>query len=219
MTPQELFDTTLENAISAFQDSNIIKKQNSAGKEWGLSICGTPIQFGTGIILGINWGGGGDSKNERFANQGKMPSKESFLKDYTEGDYKFLKKSEKLILEFLKLPLQEVEFNYFNLCFFRSPVSGDLVYQDYKVCHHAFEMLVNKIEPPWILSLGNSNMNILKPHLVNLTTVSVDGTIHVGHYGKLWGNNFYCVPHPNARRLSNIHRTGIWKKIFANHNL
>ena len=213
MTPHEIFNTTLEKAILAFQDSSIIKKQNLAGKDWGLSICGTPIQIEKGIILGINWGGG-NSKYEKFTSQREMPSKESFLKDYTEGDYQFLKKSQKLIQEFIKIDIEKVEFNYTNLCFFRSPVSSDLEYNDYEICLPIFKALVNEIKPSWILSLGNSNINILKPLINDLKKITTNGTIHPAYSGDLWGYDFYCVPHPNARRLSNIIRYEIWKNVF-----
>lgn len=214
MTPQEIYDSTLAKVILSFSDSSIFKKQNLAGKNWGLSICATPIQIGKGIILGINWGGG-NSKDENFKIQQEMPSKESFLKDYIQGSYAFLKKSQKLIQEFVRAHIEKVEFNYTNLCFFRSPASKDLEYKDYEICLPIFKMLVIDINPPWILSLGNSNMNILKPLIKDLKRVKTIGSIHLAYFGKLWEHDFYCVPHPNARRLSNAIRYEIWKNVFS----
>jgi len=205
MLPQEIYNTLLEEANSAFMESSIIKKQQN----WGLSVCATPIQIGKPIILGINWGGG-DSEDQK-----EMPSKDFFKKDYdNKCDYTFLKKSQKLIEEFLKIDVEKAEFNYTNLCFFRSPKSSDLIYNDYKVCLPTIEKLVNYIKPPWILSLGNSNMAVLKPKLNELKTFKTAGTSHPGYSGILWGYNFYCFPHPNARKLSNDTRYEIWKTVF-----
>lgn len=218
MTPNEIFDIALSEAIIAFPKSNIFKKQQLLDKDWGLSICATPIQIRKGIILGINWGegGGGESKNEKFINQEIMPSKEDFLKDYNLGDYKFLKKTKELLYKYKNLLLEDAEFNYFNLCFFRSPSSNDLEYEDYKICLPILKEIVQEIKPAWILSLGNSNMNILKPLIPNLKTFETRGTRHLAYSGNLWDYSFYCVPHPNARRLSNNLRAQIWENLFEN---
>jgi len=212
MTPQTIYENALEKAKSAFEESNIFKKQKSENTNWGLSICATPIQIGKPIIIGINWGGGNSNS---FDFQKGMPSKECFLKDYSNGDYTFLKKSQNFIREFLGLDIEKAEFNYTNLCFFRSPISKDLVYKDYQDCLPIFESLVKEINPPWILSLGNSNITILKPQIKEFKEpIKTAGTNHFAYIEKLWDYNFYCVPHPNARKLSNAVRYEIWKNVF-----
>jgi hypothetical protein len=206
MTANEIFGRALEVGTEAYQKQSRLK--------WGVSVCATPIQPGEGMILGINWGGGGPSDNYLYETQQKMPTQEEFRRDLKKGDYGFLIRSNRYLKEYLKLDIESGKFNYTNLCLFRSPSQKDLLTEDYQSCFEAFTFLVKEISPPWILSLGTGNIDRLRALISTFSPEIIPIGRANGCSEKLLDIPFYCVPHPNAH-LSKNDRDGIWKKIFA----
>ncbi len=208
------FDVLLEKANRLFELSEVKFRQDRNTFKWGLSLCATPINPGKTVILGINWGGPVFGDNARYSVQRRFPTKEEFLNDYNDGVYPHIEKSSGLISEFLQFEVGAVEFNYTNVCLFRSPNVSDLSIKEVRWCIPILKELIELIEPPCILSLGNTNIVYLEPDLKELKKFTEAGTPHVGYSGMLWGRPFYSVPHPNARKLADEVRHKIWSSVF-----
>lgn len=204
------FYELLNKTAETFSASNIKVIQDGRGEEWNYAICDTPIQQGKGIILGINWGGKGNYKVQNQIPVGKEI-----------GNYLFIARSRKYLELDWGLDFNNLNFNYSNLCFFRSPKASDLVLTDFELSLPLFKEYVDHIKPPWLLSLGVSTIEVLK----NLKCFNQDpeqipdaeGKFK-GYSAKLWGFNFYSVPHPSARIKSGA-RDLIWKKVNEKKNL
>jgi uracil-DNA glycosylase family 4 len=209
------FEDLIEKAKRVFEISELKVRQDKNNYKFGLSLCATPMLTGKGVILGINWGGGSAADKTSYSTQNKLPTKEEFLNDYNKGGYRFIQRSKDLISEFLKIKAEDVEFNYTNVCLFRSPNISDLSIKDVRLCVPILEKFIELINPPWILSLGNTNIKYLKPNLRDLKRIVKVGTSHIGYTGTLWSYKIYSVPHPNARKLTNDVRHKIWKSVFS----
>jgi len=208
------FDILLDKANRLFEFSEVKFRQDRNMFSWGLSLCATPVNPGKPVILGINWGGATSAGITRYSIQRREPTREEFLDDYRVGRYPFIQKSGDLISEFLKIQVNNVEFNYTNVCLFRSPNVSDLSIKEVRWCIPILKEFIELIDPPCILSLGNTNIVYLEPDLRELKKFTESGTPHVGYSGTLWGFPFYSVPHPNARKLSDEVRHKIWDTVF-----
>ena len=136
-----------------------------------------------------------------------------------QGGYPFIQKSKELISEFLQIEIEDVEFNYTNVCLFRSPNVSDLSIKEVRWCMPILKEFIELINPPCILSLGNTNIVYLEPDLRELKKFTETGTSHVGYSGILWDRPFYSVPHPNARKLTDEVRYKIWESVFRSQSL
>jgi uracil-DNA glycosylase len=215
MSPEEIFQDLKKEALSAFQSRNGIlsKEQN-----WGLSICATPIQIDKGLIMGINWGGGSASDKYEYKVQDVMPTFDDFQHDYNNRDYKFLERVSRLFKDFLGADVGKGEFNYSNLCYFRSPDISYLNEEDYKICLPILKSFVAYVKPEWIVSLSTGNIKYLRkyfPDDLTYETIQSENTSHKAFRGKFLDIPFYNLPHPNARRLSNETYYAIWKNVFS----
>jgi len=208
------FDVLLDKAKRLFEFSEVKFRQNRNTLKWGLSLCATPINPGKVVILGISWGGAVSAENARYSIQSRFPTKEEFLEDYNAGEYPFIQKSKEFISEFLQIKIEDVEFNYTNVCLFRSPNVSDLSIKEVRWCMPILKEFIEFIDPPFILSLGNTNIVYLEPDLRELKKFTEVGTPHVGYSGILWSHPFYSVPHPNARKLTDEVRHKIWSSVF-----
>jgi hypothetical protein len=200
--PKDKFKELMKLASEKFELSN---------RHLGVSLCATPITPGKPVILGINWGGGSESDDHIYQNQTKMPAKEDFIID----DYPFLIRSEKLFADILKLDIGKGEYNYTNLCLFRSPDISSLIPKDFLDCALILREYVKYIKPPYILSMGNSNKKYLQPGNPEFELIDLGEKGQKGWRGNVWGNKFYCVPHPQSRFLNDKQRHEIWKSVFS----
>jgi hypothetical protein len=205
MSPNEIFDRALELGAEAYQKQTRLN--------WGISVCATPIQVGKGLILGINWGGGGPRDKYAYGSQDKMPAPEEFQRGLKKGDYGFLIRSKSYVKKYLNVDIDSGKFNYTNLCLFRSPGQKDLLTEDYESCFETFKFLVREICPPWIISLGTGNIDRLRALIPTFSPELKSIGRAKGCNDKLLDTPFYCVPHPNAH-LSKNDRDGIWNKVF-----
>jgi uracil-DNA glycosylase family 4 len=212
------FDVLLDKANRLFELSEVKFRQERNMLKWGLSLCATPVNPGKAVILGISWGGAVSAGVSKYSIQRRFPTKEEFLEDYNKGGYPFIQKSKELISEFLQIEIEDVEFNYTNVCLFRSPNVSDLSIKEVRWCMPILKEFIELIDPPCILSLGNTNIVYLEPDLSVLKKFTEMGTSHVGYSGMLWGRPFYSVPHPNARKLTDEVRHKIWESLFRNQS-
>jgi uracil-DNA glycosylase family 4 len=208
------FDVLLDKAYRLFEFSEVKFRQNRNTLKWGLSLCATPVNPGKVVVLGISWGGAVSAGVSGYSIQRRFPTKEEFLEDYNVGGYPFIQKSKELISEFLQIKIEDVEFNYTNVCLFRSPNVSDLSIKEVRWCMPILKEFIELIDPPCILSLGTTNIVYLEPDLRELKKFTEAGTPHVGYSGILWGRPFYSVPHPNARKLTDDVRRKIWSSVF-----
>jgi hypothetical protein len=201
MTETEFFEQLIQKTAKQYEKSSIFLK----GEKWNYSICGSPIQKGRGIVLGINWGA-----DDNHEPQSEMPDGKDI------PTYRFINRSKDLLHKHLNVSLEPVNFNYSNLCFFRSPAENDLKIEDYRLSLPLLKEYVEYIQPPWILSLGSSNVQKLSYFglLTDLQTFYDSQGKFSGNKARLWGYHFYSVPHPNAREKSYF-REEIWKKCFS----
>ena len=207
MKPNDIFEKALGKVNEAYLNQNRLK--------WGVSVCATPIQIGKGMILGINWGGGGISDENSYESQLSMPTIPKFQDDLQRGGYKFLQRSKKYLENYLKIKVASGEFNYTNLCLFRSPQQKYLRIEDYEACFETFKFLVEEIAPPWIISLGTTNIEKIEA-LESTFTYKLESFGRAsGYKGICLNTTFYCLPHPNFP-LYNTDRDGIWNDIFSN---
>ena len=100
MTTEDFFKQLLDKTKQAFIDSPIYQKQKTLGKDWNYSICGSPIQLGKGILMGINWGE--DGNHEPLS---AMPNGKDI------ASYNFIKRSKNYLETYLHLDLNTVDFN------------------------------------------------------------------------------------------------------------
>lgn len=200
----------LKKTAEKFSDSEIKKLQDKQGREWNYAICDTPIQQGHGIIFGINWGGNGNYKAQTQIPDGKEIC-----------TYPFIARTRKYLEPDWGVDFNNFNFNYSNLCFFRSPKASDLVLTDFELSRPLFKDYVKHINPPWLLSLGGSTIEVLKKlkcfDQAPEEIFDSEGKFK-GYSAKLWGFNLYSVPHPSAR-LKTEARDTIWKKVTDKKNL
>jgi hypothetical protein len=204
MTPDEqFFQNLIAKTEDAFSKSPI--HLNNPDKKWFYSICATPLNKKAGLILGINWGVDGDHEAQQSIPDGKDIQ-----------TYGFIKRSSGKLKEHLKLDIDQLNFNYANLCFFRSPKEKDLSFSDYLNSWPLFEEYVNYINPPWILSLSVMNVDRLQTlkAIKNIVKYPDPGGRNFGFKAEVLGKEFYAVPHPNAR-LSILSRDQIWSSLFS----
>jgi len=209
MTPNKIFERALALGTEAYQKQSRLS--------WGISLCATPIQVGEGLILGINWGGGGPRDKYEYGSQDKMPTPEEFQHDLNNGDYRFLIRSKGYVKQYLKVDLESGNFNYTNLCLFRSPNQKYLLPEDYESCFETFKLLVREISPLWIISLGTANIERLKALDLTFSPQMKFSGRAKGCTGKLLDRSFYCVPHPNAH-LSKSDRDSVWQDVFSGNS-
>jgi uracil-DNA glycosylase family 4 len=212
------FEVLLDKAKRLFEFSEVKFRQDRNMLKWGISLCATPVNTGKAVILGISWGGAAVEDKTRYSIQRRFPTQDEFLEDYVAGGYPFIQKSRELISEFLQIEIEDVEFNYTNVCLFRSPNVSDLSIKEVRWCMPILKEFIELINPPCILSLGNTNIVYLEPDLRELKKFTETGTSHVGYSGMLWGRPFYSVPHPNARKLTDEVRHKIWESVFRSQS-
>jgi len=206
----QFFAELLSDTEKQFMQSPVYQKQLKQRKNWNYTVCDTPIQRKKGILFGINWGG------DNIQPQTQMPTGENIV------NYTFIKQSRKY-LEQLGLNFSDINFNYTNLCFFRTPKANLLEKDDFRLSIPLFEKYVRYINPPWLLSIGGKNMKIFHKfgylkddeivrHYDNQRKFK-------GHSAPLWEWHVFSVPHPQARltKASNARQT-IWGKIIFNMN-
>lgn len=198
MTEDQFFFSLLSKTETAFAKSDIGKRSN----QWYYSVCGTPVRKGKGIVLGINWGVGTGAHSP----QSEMPDGLDI------ATYNFFKRSESYLATHLKVNIHCPDFNYTNLCFFRTPDINVLTINDFRDSLKLFTDFVEFVEPPWIFSLGMTNSLILSQHhMISNMEVIQEGK-HRGVMATVLGRPFFAVPHPNAR-VKKEARQKIWEKV------
>src|SRR3569623_58374 len=93
-----------------------------------------PIQLKKGILMGINW-----EADDNHMAQSAMPDGKI--------SQTFIKRSKQYLEDYLKLNFININFNYANLCFFRSPHESDLMNEDYSLSLPLFKGYVEYIKP------------------------------------------------------------------------
>lgn len=208
MLPQEeFFYELLKDTELAFNQSCIQKLQLQKNQRWNYSVCATPIQVGKGIILGINWGADKNGHEPQFC----IPNAADILSD------NFIKRSKPYLEEEFNIDFNNIDFNYTNLCFFRTPSIKELSSNDYSLSLPLFKKYVMYIKPKWLLSLGYKNYDqLLKNNEISEVKQYPEGEAKFHLYkAKLWGFDIYFVPHPNARVKSEW-RAELWRYINLN---
>jgi hypothetical protein len=184
-TPEEFFSELREATEKEFLKSEL------KDKGFSFSICGTPIVKNQPIIFGINWGG------SNGCAQTHMPTD---IEAKEINNYAFIKGLKRCIDDELGIDFVNINFNYTNLCFFRTPAASNLNNLDLECSIPLFKKYIEFIQPPWILSASKSNFNHLRNYLEE-----INGNVSA----KLWSFDIFFVPHPNAR-ISNIKRQEMW---------
>lgn len=200
---QQFLHRLLADTKEKFLSSPVFAEQQQLGRQWNYSVCGTPIQVGKGILLGINWGVSGDHQPQTEMPDGKdIPT------------YNFIHRSRHFIENYLLLDFDTMNFNYTNLCFFRTPNEIFLRPKDYENSLPLFKQFVEFVKPNWIFSLSNNNSKILSQfgQLTDSTDFFDSEQKHKGVKAKLWGHPYFSVPHPNARVKAKS-RNEIWERI------
>lgn len=204
MTVEEQFlQDLLAYTEEMFLNSPVYATQKQSGCQWSYSVCNTPIQRGKGILLGINWGVSG-----YHVPQTKMPDGKEIT------TYNFIYRSREFLERYLLLDFDTLNFNYTNLCFFRTPKESSLHKKDYENSLALFRKFVEFVEPKWIFSLSSNNNKILSQfgHLTDSTDFYDSDNKYKGVKANLWGHSYFSVPHPNARVKAKS-RNEIWELI------
>jgi len=196
---QLFFEELLAETGRCFKKTDVYKKQQAKNSQWNYSVCGTPILKNEPIFFGINWGGSGVGRQKADTQWDDITA------------YPFIKRNRIFLENGLKLNFSDINFNYTNFCFFRSPKADDLSAKDYDCSIPLFKKYVTYINPPWLLAIGNTSFNKLRQYQSLDKIVQYQnqtGKVN-GFSAKLWDLDVYTVPHPNAR-LSNTERNAIW---------
>jgi len=204
-TPEEFFEYLQTKIENEYANSNLTN-----GKDIHITpnyaICDTPIQKGKDIIAGLNWGDISKGKQTCYPKADK------------DRNWRFLKSSEQYFIQYLGINLSKLaHVNYTNLCFFRTKKLSHLTETDWEISLPLFQEYVNYINPPRILILGTSVIDIVKKycnaenHLSH--KVTENKTTAKGYNLEICGIKTYCVPHPQAR-ISSIARDEIWQRVF-----
>lgn len=203
ISAESFFAELLTDTERQFHKSPVYQKQLKLGKQWNYAVCATPIQIDKGVIFGINWGGA-----DNFSPQTDMPSGEGI------SDYHFIKQSRQFLEKHWGLDIAAINFNYANLCFFRTPKENILSADDYKFSLPLFEKYIRYINPPWLLSIGATNLKVLDNFgvLKNVQRHFDKQNKFKGHSGQLWEWNIFSVPHPSAHLTSESRQT-IWETV------
>ena len=131
-------------------------------------------------------------------------------------NYKFIKSNSTFLINYLHIDLEKLDFNYSNLCFFRTPKENNLTSGDYALSIPLFKEYVKFINPPWIFSFGITNfLRLIQAREIKKEQFKKHPDNHNKFYGvsgKLWDVQFYAVPHPGAHMSTNARLT-IWKSI------
>jgi hypothetical protein len=198
------FAELLDDTERKYKQSPVYQKQLTLDKQWNYAVCATPIAKRKGVIFGINWGG-----TDNFP-QTVMPTGGDI------SDYNFIKQSRQFLEKNWGLDIEKINFNYTNLCFFRTPKAKDLSDEDYKLSLPLFEKYIRYINPPWILSIGGTNFKMLgiSGALKNVRQHFDKQGKFKGYSGQLWDWNIFSVPHPSAWLTSDARQT-IWDKVTA----
>ncbi len=207
-TPEAFFAELLALTEQQFKQSPAYQKQVKRRLKWNYAVCATPIAKHKGIIFGINWGG-----SDGYKPQSKYPTGKDI------AEYPFIIRNRKSLTQHLGLDFTELNFNYTNLCFFRTPTSYILEEEDFILSLFPFEKYVRYINPPWLLSIGLKNIEILNDLglLANKKWLYDKQNKFSGFSGKLWDWNIFAVPHPNAH-LPRESRAVIWEKVINEMN-
>lgn len=202
-TADLFFAELLIDTDEQFRRSPVYRKQLQLGRQWNYAICATPISQGNGIIFGINWGG-----VDNYPPQTVIPTGEDI------ADYHFIRQSRQYLEKHWQLDISNINFNYTNLCFFRTPMERDLSGDDYKLSLPLFEKYVRYINPPWLLSIGGTNLKMLDGFglLKNIQRHFDNENKFKGHSAQLWDYSIFSVPHPTARLTTDSRQT-IWTKV------
>lgn len=203
MSEESFFSELLADICIQFHKSPVYQKQLKLDCQWNYAVCATPISIGNGIIFGINWGGA-----DNFSPQTVMPKGNGI------ADYHFIKQNKQYLEKHWRLNISNINFNYTNLCFFRTPAEKDLSIDDYKLSLPLFEKYVRYINPPWLLSIGGTNIKVLDSLglLKNIQRHFDNQNKFKGHSAQLWDYNLFSVPHPTARLTTEARQT-IWSKV------
>lgn len=184
---EQFLQRLLVETKEKFIGSPIFAEQQQLCRQWNFSVCGTPIQVGKGILLGINWGVSGDHKPQAEMPDGKdIPT------------YNFIRRSRQYLETYLLLNFDTMNFNYTNLCFFRTPKEIFLRVTDYENCLPLFRQFVEFIKPEWIFSLSNNNSKILSRfgQLTDCRSFYDHEQKYKGVKATLWGQSILFRPTP-----------------------
>lgn len=193
------FKELLSETKIAYENSKISKEN------FYYSICGTPLNIGDGLIIGINWG-----VDKEHSAQSEIPDGKDIV------TYNFIKRSKELLEQFTNVSFTDINFNYSNLCFFRSRKASDLCIEDYQNSKQLFIKYLKFIKPQWVISLGNTNTKVLSQ--LSILTNEIEfidkEQKHKSYKGYILDIPYYSVPHPNARVKSES-RNLLWQKVFS----
>ena len=68
-----------------------------------------------------------------------------FQRELNKGDYRFLLRTKDNLKAYANIDIESGDFNYSNLCLFRSPYQKDLLEEDYVACYETFKFLVREM--------------------------------------------------------------------------
>jgi hypothetical protein len=203
----EFFHHILSKAEKAFRQSDVINLNSN----WSYSVCGTPIYKGSGLIVGLNWGGGGSG--EIFNAQINYPNGSDI------ENYPFIKRLSPFLKKYLRVEGFK-HLNYSNLSFFRSPNVHALTNKDWELSRSLFLDYITYVQPAWIVLLGTTGLD-KATKLLDLEAIE---RFDVGKKRVFKAYKAQCstltkftklfaLPHPSARVPEWI-RDQLWRKVF-----
>ncbi|CAM3358909.1 hypothetical protein [Zobellia roscoffensis] len=207
MSEEEIFfNDLLSITKKAFYKSPVYNKNKH--KDWFYSICSGPFTRKKPIVFGLNWGVGKD-----FVHKPQV----SYPKEIDSNTWPFKTHVDKHLTKHFDCSFDEI--NYSNLCFFRTPSTKFLSWEDWMISIPLFQAYVEFIDPPYIIMMGS-------PKYFNSEQFSNRKTI--GHKPEGKKRNFYVrtgllfgkypfgsVPH-SAARCSHCTHDILWEKMYSN---
>jgi uracil-DNA glycosylase len=179
------------------------QKLPNRNEKWNYAISATKFRQGQGLIMGINWGA-----DDKGNDKPQLPGDDLDL-----PDYRFIAVSRPQLERVLKLNFEKgkFNFNYNNICFFRTKGAKDLKEEYFKLSIPLFEECVRHIQPKWILGLGVMNYKVMNRFgmVDKWNEFPGDGKAYQLYSGHYKGVPIYILPHPQAR-VKGERRQELW---------
>ena len=145
---------------------NSYEKSGLADKGLYYSLVGTRIKLNQPLIVGLNWGGGGEGDESIYRPQ-TVESYKKYIDDdthfFSEGlDAGSIVRIKPYLEKYAKVNMNNAHVGWTNFCFFRTPDDSTLTDEAVKLSNPIFSKLIETIKPSMIIGLSSQLRDYFK---------------------------------------------------------